>query len=62
MVHLAEFPTSHIIVTNKLHAQCHIFVLTMMSEEHDTIYGILCHMCNSVTYPILRHMLGYIDD
>ena len=21
-----------------------------------------CHMCNNVTYPILRHMLGYTDD
>jgi hypothetical protein len=21
-----------------------------------------CHMCNSVTYPILRHMLGYSVD
>ena len=24
--------------------------------------GIYCHMCNSVTYPILRHMLGYTYD
>ena len=27
-----------------------------------TVYGILCHMHNSVTYLIWRHMLGYIDD
>ena len=27
-----------------------------------TIYGIQCHMCNSVTYPFLTPMLGYIDD
>ena len=26
------------------------------------VYGSLCHMHNSVTYPNLRHMLGYVDD
>ena len=26
------------------------------------VYGIQRHMCNSATYPILRRMLGYIDD
>jgi hypothetical protein len=62
VVHLAKFPTSHIIVTNKLHAKCHHFFLRMMSEEHNTIYGISCHLRNSVTYPILERMLGYTDD
>jgi hypothetical protein len=31
-------------------------------EGHYIIYGIQCHMCNSVVYLVLRHMLGYIDD
>ena len=29
------------------------------SPLHSTIHGILCHVHNSATYPILRHMLGY---
>ena len=32
------------------------------SQAHDTIYGIWCHMQNSATYPILRHMVGYTND
>ena len=27
-----------------------------------TIYGIYWHMCNRVTYPILRHMLSYTNN
>ena len=26
------------------------------------IYGIYCHMCNSVTYPSLRRVLGSTND
>lgn len=27
-----------------------------------TVYGVECHMRNSVTSPIMRCMLGYMDD
>ena len=33
-----------------------------LCEGHYTIYGVQYHMCNSVIYPILRHVVGYIDD
>ena len=32
-----------------------------LGQMQDIVYGIYCHMRNSVIYPILRHMLGYTD-
>ena len=32
------------------------------SSEQYTVYDIQCHMRDSVTYPILRCMLGYTND
>lgn len=39
-----------------------IFVECDMMLWYYTVYGIYCHMHNSVTYSVLRHMLGYIND
>ena len=38
------------------------FCLTLWVITYHIVYGIQCHVRNSVTYPISRHMLGYTND
>ena len=36
---------------------------SLLCTHHQyTVYGIWCHMHNTVTYPILRRVLGYTND
>ena len=57
-----EEPTLKMRVLHVLHASKLSRTLHAWSLRHYTIYGLYCHMRNSVTYPILRRMLGCIDD
>ena len=37
-------------------------LLEELCMSNYTIYGIQCHMCNGITYPIFRRMLGSPND